>query len=412
MNLMEQSRERELSCESRKKGRVRPLQVVHVVLSLDFGGLERVVLSLVAQGMKQGQRLGVVCLERPGILAPQVEALGAWVACIDKPPGIRPGTIGRLGRFFSEVRPDIVHTHQVGALFYAGPASRRKSCIPVVHTEHGKHYEQGVKTRWLGRIAGRFADRFFCVSQDIATSVLSHRIVPDRKVFVVRNGIDTARFCHRSRYEEMCRALGIPLGVPIVGTIGRLCEIKRQDLLLHAFARIRSRIPEARLLIVGDGPLMGSLRSLASDLGLEPCCHFVGYQAEPESYLQLMDVFALTSRSEGMPLVLLESWAAGVPVIAARVGGLPELVRDRSNGLLFDSGDEHALAAALETLLANPVDAKRMGDQGRRMVVSQFDVSRMAGDYQIHYLDLLHEGRTGLDEFPGPPPSSQQYKHN
>jgi glycosyltransferase involved in cell wall biosynthesis len=179
----------------------------------------------------------------------------------------------------------------------------------------------------------------------------------------------------------------------VIGTIGRLSDVKRQDLLLNAFAQVRTRIPGAHLVTVGDGPLMPVLRSLASDLGLEESCHLVGYQAEPANYLHLMDVFALTSRSEGMPLVVLEAWAAGVPVVASRVGGLVELISDGKNGLLFGSGDELALSAALEQLLLRPELGRQMAEEGRRLVESQFGVRRMASVYAAHYQELLGLGR-------------------
>ena len=120
--------------------------------------------------------------------------MGAPVICTHKGPGIRLTAIGRTRSALRELRPDIIHTHQVGALFYAGPATRGTGVPLVVHTEHGKHYAAHRRTRLLGWLAGRHAARFFCVSRDIAAEVLEHRVVPRRKVCVVPNGIDTARF--------------------------------------------------------------------------------------------------------------------------------------------------------------------------------------------------------------------------
>jgi glycosyltransferase involved in cell wall biosynthesis len=383
-------------CDTSTTGlQTRSSDVVHVVLSLDCGGLERVVLALVAQGIERGQRVGVVCLERAGTLANQVEAHGGWVACVDKKPGIQLKTIGALRRVFSESRAEIIHTHQIAALFYTGLANFQSGGARVVHTEHGKHYESRAQTRQLGRCAAWFADRFFCVSKDIAESVLSHRIAPANKVAVVPNGIDTASLSKRddAAISALRNSLGIPPSARVVGTIGRLNEVKCQDLLLRAFNHMRARVPDAHLVIVGDGPLMHALQSQAIELGLQGACHLVGYQTEPEKYLHLMDVFALTSRSEGMPLVILEAWAAGVPVVASRVGGLPELISDGNNGLLFSPGDDLALSAALESLLSQPECLRRMGEEGRHVVQSQFDVSRMADRYASRYQELLGFGR-------------------
>jgi glycosyltransferase involved in cell wall biosynthesis len=372
-----------------------PLGVTHVVLTLDCGGLERIVLDLARTGPGLGQRVSVICLERPGTLAAQVEDAGARVVCLDKPAGIRHETVGRVRRALRELRPDVVHTHQIGALLYTGPAARAERVPLVVHTEHinqiAKHrsLNKQVRTRLLWGLAGRQAARFFCVSDDIASEVKTFGVLPRRKVRVVLNGIDTARFRSRDGAEAMSEGLGIPPGVPVVGTVGRLDEVKRQDLLIRAFRRVLSAAPDARLLLVGDGPMRAGLATLAERLGVSDRVHFAGYQVRPERYLQVMDVFALTSRAEGLPLAVLEAWAAGLPVVASRVGGIPRVVTDGQTGLLFDSDDEDALTGALRRLLADPGFAHRLGEAGRRQAEDRYDTRRMAGDYQRHYLELL-----------------------
>jgi glycosyltransferase involved in cell wall biosynthesis len=175
----------------------------------------------------------------------------------------------------------------------------------------------------------------------------------------------------------------------VVGTVGRLAEIKRQDLLLRAFAEVRKACPDARLLLVGDGPERAGLEALAAALGVADAVRFAGYQQEPEPYLRLMDVFALTSRSEGMPMSLLEAWAARVPVVASRVGGIPELVEDGRTGLLFDFPDTAGLASHLGRLLADPGLARELADAGRQAVEARFDQRAAARAYGAHYAELL-----------------------
>ena len=368
------------------------LKVTHVVLSLEHGGLQSIVLDLVREGRRLGQDVVVVCLERPGVLAPQVEARGGLLVCTWKPPGIRLEMFGRLRSLFRELRLDVVHTHQIGALFYAGPAARRAGVPVVVHTEHGKHYDLRRRNRWVGRVAGRLAARFFCVSADIAAAAKAHRIVPGHKLHMVPNGIDTHQFRDRGDGNLVRTALGIPHNVPLIGTVGRLCEVKRQDLLIRAYRRVCARGVNARLLLVGDGPWMGRLRDLVAEVGLTDRVYFVGYQPRPAPCLQAMDVFALTSQSEGMPLVVLEAWAAGVPVVATRVGGLAELVDDGRTGILVNFGDEAALAQALGELVSDPSLARRLGDAGQDRVESRYSLRRMANEYQLHYNDLLGRG--------------------
>jgi glycosyltransferase involved in cell wall biosynthesis len=370
--------------------------VVHVVLSLDCGGLERVVVDLVREGQVLGQRVAVVCLERPGALAPQVESLGAPVTCVEKGPGLSPATRRRLAAVLRDLRPDVVHTHQMGALFYAGPAAGKAGVAVTVHTEHGKHLgrEAGgllrrLRRSWLWWLAARSAARLFCVSEDIADSLAAGRITRKAKLCVLPNGIDTAKFEAAGDREAERRSLGIPARAPVIGTVGRLNEVKRQDLLLRAFAAVKGKMPDAWLLLVGGGPMRDALRGLAADLGVAGAVHFAGYQADPERFLRVMDVFALTSRSEGMPLALLEAWAAGLPVVASAVGGVPALIDEGRTGLLFPSGDAARLTEALGRVLLDGALARRLAEEGRREVVARFGLARMAAAYEGHYRELL-----------------------
>lgn len=390
-----------LLTEPHAKAGAGPFKVVHAVLTMEVGGLERIVLDLVRESRRLAQRVTVLCLERPGILAREVESLGAEVLCVHKRPGLSLAISGEVRRILSQLKPDVLHTHQIAALLYAGSAARKARVPVIVHTEHGKHYGARFRTRLVGRLAGRSADRFFCVSEDIANEVRRFRIAPDSKIAVVANGIDTRRFAGNTGGLKVREALGIPADAPVVGTVGRLVEVKRQDVLLRGFAQVRARITNAHLLLVGDGPLENGLRQLAADLGLSDCVHFAGYQPDPGRYLRAMDVFALTSRSEGMPLCVLEAWAAGLPVVASRVGGLPELIEEGRTGFLFESGDDRALAHQVAILFADKVRARLMGQAGRENVRDKFDVARMAEAYQCHYLRLHQMAETGRTNSPG-----------
>ncbi len=368
---------------------LRKLRVVHVVFSLDCGGLEHVVLDLVRGGQLRQQQVSVICLERPGELAHDAQSLGAMVHCADKPAGVDCRLRGRLLSIFSQLRPDVVHTHQIGALFYAGAAARRFGVPMIAHTEHGIHYRNRLRTRLLAKCAGRYAHRFFCVSAEIAADVRRFGITAHDRIHVIRNGVDTGRFARTSRAEGLRRSLGFPENAVVIGTVGRLAEIKRQDVLIRGFSRLLQRMPDARLLLVGDGPRRQELIKLTEQLGLCEHVHFAGYQTQTERYLQAMDIFALTSRSEGMPLAILEAWSVGLPVIASRVAGLSELIDDGQTGMFFSAGDDKDLAAKLETLLRSDDLAQQLGAAGQTLVRSEYGTMNMVDTYQRHYQHQL-----------------------
>jgi glycosyltransferase involved in cell wall biosynthesis len=183
--------------------------------------------------------------------------------------------------------------------------------------------------------------------------------------------------------------LGIADKARVVGTVGRLNEVKNQSLLLKAVATPGPDFKDVEILLVGDGPERASLERLASELGLASRTHFAGYQQNPEHFLPAMDVFALTSRIEGLPLALLEAWAAGVPVVSSAVGGVPKVVVDGENGLLFPNGDVHALASALRQLLADDGAMSRFAAAGQAIVQERYSLERMATDYEKRYRSLL-----------------------
>jgi glycosyltransferase involved in cell wall biosynthesis len=182
--------------------------------------------------------------------------------------------------------------------------------------------------------------------------------------------------------------MGIPLGAAVIGTVGRLSDVKRQDVLIRGLARLRRQNADVHLLLVGDGPRRGDLVKLAWKLGLADAVHFAGYQNHPQRYLAAMDVFALSSDSEGMPLSVLEAWAARRPVVAYHVGGLPEIVEQRRSGILVPAGHETELAAAMLEVISNPKLAAELAAEGRRRVESEFSLTRTAQRYDNEYRSL------------------------
>lgn len=366
------------------------LRVMHVVLSLDVGGLERNVVNQVREGGRLGQDVSILCVERRGTLAERAESLGGRVYCTDKQPGLKLNTIGRIRKVLRSERPDVIHTHQIGPLFYTGFAAAGLGIPLIVHTEHGKeNYATCRKTRCLGKIAGRFTKVFYCLTQDMANAVAESRIVDASKLRVIMNGIDTAFYKQPRDTAAIRQQMGIPLDASIIGTVGRLTEIKRQDVLIDAFANVAKVHKNAHLLLVGDGPLHASLRDRALALNIADRVHFAGYQQDTTPFLHAMNLFALTSRSEGMPQALLEACVAAKPVIASRVGGIPEVIQHGVTGRLVEPGDVRSLSDGLCDLLSNPGHASTLSHTASQRVINTFDIGRMAAEYHRDFCKAL-----------------------
>ncbi len=374
----------------------RGLHVVHVVLGLDVGGLERNVVNQVREGRKLGQRVSILCLDSPGELAPRAAEHGATITALHRKGGLRPALVGRIRKILRAWQPDVVHTHQLITLLYAGRAARSLRVPVILHTEHGREkYDSRLRTRLLGRIAARCCDRFYCLTGEMAQRVRGARIVSEQKLQIIQNGIDLDSFADADHDGTWARKqAGIPENAVVVGTVGRLNEVKRQDVLIRGFAEAQKRSAETHaadlhLLLVGDGPSRAQLQSLATELGVEKSVHFAGYQPHSGPFLKAMNIFALTSRSEGMPQAILEAGFMGLPVIGSRVGGIPEAVAEGQTGLLFEVGDHAQLARCIHALLADPKKARAMGEAGRRNVAAKFSVARMAADYHQAALEIL-----------------------
>jgi glycosyltransferase involved in cell wall biosynthesis len=377
------------------------LKIVHGVISLDVGGLERLVLAMIRQGCGEGHQVSVICMERPGALAKEARKIGAEVHSLDRTRGRRKESIRRARELLQRSAPDVVHTHQIAAAWGIGRAAAKLG-IPVVHTEHGNHFSRSegwlsdLKQALLYRLAFRRIERVFCVSTEIADVMKRRRIAPSSKIAVVTNGVGLESFADLPSSEQARQTFGIPIDAFVLGTVGRLVEVKRQDFLLRGAARLRERIPNLWVLLVGDGPERCRLEGVAKELGLGDRCVFAGFQSRPEIGLRAMDVFALTSRSEGLPVSLLEAWACGIPIAAAAVGGIPDVVAHEKMGMLFEGGNEPEFCDAIERLFTDRELSAAIKRAAGKEVQEKFSHQQMMNTYEREYRKIVVARRGAL----------------
>jgi glycosyltransferase involved in cell wall biosynthesis len=384
-----------------------PIRVLRVIARLNMGGpalhvtyLARGLAergyetTLVAGDVGRGEesmafvaeRAGVEVVRLPGLsrdLSPVHDAVAAW----------------RIARIIRRVRPDVVHTHtaKAGAIgrvaaLLAGPGRRPV----VVHTFHG-HVLRGyfgtagtLLFRAIETALARVTDRLIAVSPEVRDELVGLHVAPREKFSVVRLGIELEP---RVRFEgdaaEVRRRHGIPADKFVVGWFGRMTAVKRTDDLLTMLAGVRVRGIDALLLLVGDGDDRERLEQRAHDLGLARSCLFVGYQEDVAPWYAICDAVVLTSASEGTPVTIIEALAAGRPVVATRVGGVPDVVDEGETGFLVRPRDTHALAERLEILAGDPQRGVAMGELGRQRVLERYAVDRLVSDVDALYRELL-----------------------
>jgi sugar transferase (PEP-CTERM/EpsH1 system associated) len=370
----------------------KPL-VVHVVHSLAVGGLENGLVNLVNHA-RPDFRHAIVCLTEAGVMRYRLKA-GIEVTAIGKRPGQDVGAILRLVRVLKRMRPDIVHTRN-WATFDAVPAARLAGVRRVVHGEHGRdiHDPEGRNRRrnLIRRLLSPFIAHFVTVSRDLERWLREDVGLPGHKIGTIHNGVDMSRFQSADRATAR-RGLGLPADASVIGTVGRLDPVKDQAGLLRSFAAVLGSHPEAFVIIAGDGPCRDDLARVVSELGIGAHVRLLGECRDVPLVLAAMDVFALPSIAEGMSNTLLEAMAAGLPVIATRVGGNPELVEDAVNGRLVPRQDQAALTHAMAAYLDDAHLRALHGKASRQRATECFSLERMCDAYVNLYHRLMAPGR-------------------
>jgi sugar transferase (PEP-CTERM/EpsH1 system associated) len=380
--------------------------ILHVIHHLATGGMENGLVNLI-NGLGDEFRHAIACIEdfsefrerlsdrRMPVLALHRSRVGVW----------------RLRReIFSlcrRLRPDIVHTRNLSGLDALVPATF--AGVPIrVHGEHGWDvgdlFGKNVRTTWLRRFHAPFVSQYIAVSDDIARYLTGRIGISPERVLHICNGVDTNRFApaFSKPYELLPPALqGERLFV--VGAVGRAQPVKDQETLLRAFAELLRMRPElrsrARLVVVGDGPLLGELQALTVSLGIDGSCWLPGARCDVAALYNLFDVSVLPSLNEGISNTILEAMASGVPVVATAVGGNTEIVRDGHTGALFPPRDVAYLAQILAAYADDPALPPAHGLAARHAAVEQFGLAEMIDRYRATYRSLLAPAADGERPF-------------
>ena len=353
--------------------RPSPLRVAHVALQLETGGMERLLVEFARHHDRGLVEPIVVALGARGPIAREIEACGVRTLHLDMPPGVRPSAILRIAEVLRAERIDLLHTHNTKPLLYAGPAARLAGVRAVIHTRHGQRHAALARQTMLFRLAARCADRMVCVSAESAERCRAEGL-DTRALRVVPNGVDCGRFAPHG---------GDPNG-PIL-FVGRLSPEKDVATLIEAMAILRRSDQTASLLIAGGGPCAGEIEALVRVRDLAGAVRLLGPVDDIPALHRTAGCFVLPSRTEGMPLTVIEAMASALPVVATRVGGTPEVVEDGVTGTLVPAGDAPALAAALHRMRSAPALARAMGEAAAARARERFEARVMVRAYEDIY---------------------------
>jgi glycosyltransferase involved in cell wall biosynthesis len=364
------------------------LAIGHVVPHFDVGGLQRVVATLARARQEAGDRVIVYCLDRAGSLAAPLPGAGIPVHTVRRSQrGFDPAAVLRLARMLRADGVRVVHCHNYTALLYGAIAARLVRGARVVYTIHGWSTRRSM-ARFLN--LGLIDEVVFVSAHARSVGREAGLANDNAHVHTIVNGVDLAAFASPSGDgTTVRRAHGIPDGARVCGIVARLTKIKDHRTLFAAMALLRDSHPDVHCLVVGDGKLRDELERDITTRGLSGSVHLVGTRENVHDYLRAMDVFVLSSVSEGLALALLEAMSVGRPVVATRVGGNSEVVEDGVTGKLVPPSDPRALADAIALVLDHRDTARAMGAAGRERALHRFGLDAMVGQYQAVYEAML-----------------------
>lgn len=368
-----------------------PPRVLLIVYRFDTGGSERLA-SVIAEDLHARGVAVTVCATHggPGPLSRALEAKGIPCIALD---GERHGRLARrwaLWRLFRRERPDVVHVQHLPILALVHAPAWLAGVRRFVVTEHTDAHLVG--DRRLQRTAARLAravDTVAVIHSGLRRFCIETIGMPPARVQLVPNGVDTQHFAPAARDPDRRRELGgVGSDDVVIGCIARLHPDKDHAGLIDAAARLKADGHAGfRLALIGDGPERAALQARAEAAGLAECVRFLGDRDDVAALVAQLDLFVLPSRTEGLPLVLLEAMSAGIPCVATRVGGIPDLLAD-DVGVLVPPRDPGALAAAIAGLLADPGRRALLARRGRERVCQCYDLAQMTAAYRRL---LLHE---------------------
>jgi glycosyltransferase involved in cell wall biosynthesis len=360
------------------------MRILQVIYCFGIGGSESLARDI-ALNTPGNEEHGIIALEHDGPLQQVLKSSGVTTWLVDKQPNERFSPMIRIWKAMREFKPDVVHTHHFYELFYTWPGALLTG-TPIIHTEHEYFSLQPSKVRFRLRQLARFCFSVTGVNQETSDFLCDNVGIPKKKVVTIVNGVDLDLFQQQGFNRQV---LGLADDDLVVGIVARLEPVKDHAMLIQSFKIVSERIPRAKLLIIGDGSERLKLEQQTGNLGLKDSIRFLGARTDIPEILPCLDVVVLSSKEEGLPLSILEAMAAGKPVIATGVGGIPNVVIDKETGLLVPPGNIEKMSKALVDILSNKDMSDHMGERGYQLVEKHYNQKESLLQLYSLYLQSL-----------------------
>jgi glycosyltransferase involved in cell wall biosynthesis len=358
--------------------------ILHITFNMGIGGTEQVIRQLVLKLPKERFENHIVCIDGEiGEIGQQVSAAGTIIHPLQRRPGLDLNLIRSIGRIIKQNEIDVVHCHQYTPWFY-GLLGAMGTGVKVVFTEHGRFHSDRYKAALVNPLLALLTDNVVAISSATRDALARCEFIPKPKIRLIYKGIQPLSVSSGEALKVR-RELGILPGAFVVGAVARLDPIKNQKMMLRAFRVFNQQCADAWLLMVGDGPERQALEEYAEKLGIRERTCFTGFISEPACYLAAMNVFLLSSHSEGTSMKLLESMSLGLPAVATRVGGNQEIIEDGVTGFLTAPDNTEEFSDAIMALYKDNDRSHLFGNAAFKRFNERFHVKTMLDSYVALY---------------------------
>jgi glycosyltransferase involved in cell wall biosynthesis len=378
----------------------RPLRVLTLTDELVSGGGAEQVANRLAASLDPARFESYICATRPRHFEHVVRELreaGVRITILDRRGRLDMHAWPRLIALLRRERIDVIHAHKFGSNIWASSLGRLAGVPVVISHEHTWSYVGQAWRKFLDReLIGRFSDAFVAVSPEDRRRMIEIERVPRERTRLILNGVPE----HQPEGGDVRAELAIPTEAPVIGAVGALRDQKAYAFLIEVAAELRGEFPDLRVLICGDGPeeRKGALRAQARQLGIGDAVLVLGQRNDVANVLEAVDVAVLASDYEGLPLSVMEYMGAARPIVATRVGGVPELLDDGVHGLLVEPRDRAGMVAAIASLLRDPEHGRELGARAAERQAAKFTFPAMVHQVEALYEELFaRTGRAGRE---------------
>ncbi|NOZ64410.1 MAG: glycosyltransferase [Caldiserica bacterium] len=364
------------------------IRILYVIPKMEVGGTERHLYNLL-HGLDKSRFLPrVICTWKLGRIGRKLREEGYTIEKLGFHKGYDPRIALKLGRIMAEWKPHILHTYLFGFHLLPGiPARWRKVPLTISSRREIGEWKKFYHW-WITRAGNWFTDYTVACSQEVKRYTIKKEGLPEERIEVIYNGINLEDFSFQALSNKRKKKVGV---------IANFYPEKGQRFFLEAVPHIKREFPETEFILAGEGEKRKAMENLCKEMGIDGMVKFLGLCEDIPAILSSLQVLVIPSVREGLPNVLLEALSTGTPVVATRVGGIPEVIRQGEEGILIPPGDPMSIKQAVCFLLSHPEKAREMGRKGRKLAENRFSLQRMLQDYEGMYLSLLskkqHLGR-------------------